>query len=117
MNLTDGEVLSSKCSAIFIDCERLDVVGIVSGQILSRRAGMTKSVGRRLSRLTLPSIYRLGGYRASGDALRRYSVCRNAVTLARRRCGCVRLLEAAGRRDRGSGLGWPCGVSCARVPR
>jgi hypothetical protein len=31
VNLTDGEVLSSKCSDIFIDCERLDAVGIVSG--------------------------------------------------------------------------------------
>jgi hypothetical protein len=31
--------------------------------------------------------------------------CRNAVTLARRRCGCVRLLEAAGRRDLGPGTG------------
>ena len=41
VNLTDGEVLSSKCSDIFIDCERLDAVGIVSGQLLRRRARMT----------------------------------------------------------------------------
>jgi hypothetical protein len=40
VNLTDGEVLSSKCSDIFIDCERLDAVRIVSGQ-LRRRARMT----------------------------------------------------------------------------
>jgi hypothetical protein len=26
VNLTDGEVLNSKCSDIFIDCERLDAV-------------------------------------------------------------------------------------------
>ena len=37
MNLTDGEMLSSKCSDIFIDCERLDAVRIVSGQLLRRR--------------------------------------------------------------------------------
>jgi hypothetical protein len=41
VNLTDGEVLSSKCSDIFIDCERLDAVGIVSGQLLRRRTRMT----------------------------------------------------------------------------
>jgi hypothetical protein len=41
VNLTDSEMLSSKCSDIFIDCERLDAVGIVSGQLLRRRARMT----------------------------------------------------------------------------
>jgi hypothetical protein len=40
VNLTDGEMLSSKCSDIFIDCERLDAVRIVGGQ-LRRRARMT----------------------------------------------------------------------------
>jgi hypothetical protein len=40
VNLTDGEVLSSKCSDIFIGCERLDAVRILSGQ-LRRRARMT----------------------------------------------------------------------------
>jgi hypothetical protein len=36
VNLTDSEVLSSKCSDIFIDCERLDAVRIASGQLLRR---------------------------------------------------------------------------------
>lgn len=45
------------------------------------------------------------GFCTSGDALRSYSACRNAVTPARRRCCCVRLLEAVGRRDLGPGLG------------
>jgi hypothetical protein len=40
VNIADGKVLSSKCSDIFIDCERLDAVRIVSGQ-LRRRARMT----------------------------------------------------------------------------
>jgi hypothetical protein len=44
VNVTDCEVLSSKCSEIFIDCERLDAVRIVGGQ-LRRRAKMTRSVG------------------------------------------------------------------------
>jgi len=60
------------------------------------------------TRVTLPigrAWRHIGGYRASGDALRSYSVCRNAVTLARRRCGYVRLPEAAGRRDLGPGPG------------
>jgi hypothetical protein len=34
-------MLSSECSDIFIDCERLDAVGIVSGQLLRRHARMT----------------------------------------------------------------------------
>jgi hypothetical protein len=41
VNLTDGEVLSSRCFDILIDCERLDAVGIVGGQLLRWRAGMT----------------------------------------------------------------------------
>jgi hypothetical protein len=41
VNLADGEVLSSKCSDIVIDCEKLDAVRIVSGQLLRRRARMT----------------------------------------------------------------------------
>jgi hypothetical protein len=45
VNLTDGAVLSSKCSDIFIDCERLDAVGIVSGQLLRRRAHAMKGEG------------------------------------------------------------------------
>jgi hypothetical protein len=36
VNLTDGEV-SSKCSDIFIDCEKLDAVRIISGQLRSSR--------------------------------------------------------------------------------
>jgi hypothetical protein len=31
VNIADGEVLSSKCSDIFIDCESLDAVHIVGG--------------------------------------------------------------------------------------
>ncbi len=58
-------------------------------------------------RSALPPIYLTliygpcisGGYRASGDALRSHSACRNAVTPARRRCCCVGLLEAV----------WPTG--------
>jgi hypothetical protein len=37
VNLTDGEVLSFKCSDTFIDCERLDAIHIIGGQ-LRRRA-------------------------------------------------------------------------------
>jgi hypothetical protein len=40
VNLTDEEVLNSKCSDIFIDCERLDEVRIVGGQLLRRCARM-----------------------------------------------------------------------------
>jgi hypothetical protein len=40
VNLTDGEVVSLKCSDTFIDCERLDAIHIVGGQ-LRRRARMT----------------------------------------------------------------------------
>lgn len=77
------------------------------------------AIGEWIADVVNQMASQIGGYRASGDALRSYSVCRNAVTLARRRCGCVRLPEAAGRRDRDRdrGLGWPCGVSCERVPR
>jgi hypothetical protein len=41
VNLADGEVLSSKCSDIFFYCERLDAVGIVSGQLRRRQNDLT----------------------------------------------------------------------------
>jgi hypothetical protein len=40
VNLTDGEVVSFKCTDTFIDWERLDAIHIVGGQ-LRRSARMT----------------------------------------------------------------------------
>ncbi len=101
MNLTDGEVLSSKCSDIFIDCERLDAVRIVSGQLSSARQNDLFCTREAIS-LTGWERRQLGGYfarvRKDSVALRDGLPVRPRAQLAGfAGCRRIRLITRSGR--------------------